>query len=158
QSEDGEPIEAAPVMAFALYINNGHKIWDQAGSARPDEYGEFRIANLTPDTYYLKAGPKLRSSFPNARSATRQLGFAAAYYAGTPARESATAIELVPGQQFESYHRRHKRAIGLAGDKRASGESVRRSCSGPREVESRNWRISSECSCWQLSSQGHYLE
>jgi len=102
QSEDGEPIEAAPVMAFALYINNGHKIWDQAGSARTDEYGEFRIANLTPDTYYLKAGPKLRSSFPNARSATRQLGFAAAYYAGTPARESATAIELVPGQQFEA--------------------------------------------------------
>ena len=102
QSEDGEPIEAAPVMAFALHINNGHKIWDQAGSARTDEYGEFRIANLTPDTYYLKAGPKLRSSFPNARSATRQLGFAAAYYAGTPARESATAIELVPGQQFEA--------------------------------------------------------
>src|SRR5206468_1287404 len=46
--------------------------------------------------------PKLRSSFPNARSATRQLGFAAAYYAGTPARESATAIELGPGQQFEA--------------------------------------------------------
>ncbi len=102
QSEDGEPIEAAPVMAFALHINNGHKIWDQAGSASTDEDGEFRIVNLTPGTYYLEAGPKLRSSFPNARSATRQLGFAAAYYAGTPARESATAIELVPGQQFEA--------------------------------------------------------
>jgi Carboxypeptidase regulatory-like domain len=102
RSEDGEPIEAAPVMAFALHINNGHKIWDQAGSTRTDEDGEFRIANLTPGTYYLEAGPKLRSSFPNARSATRQLGFAAAYYAGTPARESATAIELGPGQQFEA--------------------------------------------------------
>jgi Carboxypeptidase regulatory-like domain len=102
QSEDGEPIEAAPVMVFALHIDNGHKSWGEAGSARTDEYGEFRIANLTPGTYYLEAGPKLRSSFPNARSATRQLGFAAAYYAGTPARESATAIELGPGQQFEA--------------------------------------------------------
>jgi len=71
QSEDGEPIEAAPVVVFALRINNGHKIWDQAGSARTDEDGEFRIANLTPGTYYLQAGPKPRSSFPNARSATR---------------------------------------------------------------------------------------
>ena len=102
QSEDGEPIGAAPVMVFAPHINDGHKIWDQAGSASTDEDGEFRISNLTPGTYYVKAGPKLRSSFPNARSATRQLGFAAAYYAGTPARESATAIELGPGQQFEA--------------------------------------------------------
>jgi len=102
QSEDGEPIGAAPVMVFAPHINDGHKIWDQAGSASTDEDGEFRIVNLTPGTYYLEAGPKLRSSFPNARSATRQLGFAAAYYAGTPARESATAIELGPGQQFEA--------------------------------------------------------
>src|SRR5207302_6555822 len=90
------------LMALATHINDGHTIWDQARSASTDEDGEFRIVNLTPGTYYLEAGPKLRSSFPNARSATRQLGFAAAYYAGTPARESATAIELVPGQQFEA--------------------------------------------------------
>jgi len=102
QSGDGEPVGAAPVMVFASHLNDGHKIWDQAGSASTDEDGEFRISNLTPGTYYVKAGPKLRSSFPNARSATRQLGFAAAYYAGTPARESATAIELGPGQQFEA--------------------------------------------------------
>jgi hypothetical protein len=102
QSEDGEPKGAVPVMVFAPHVNDGHKIWDQAGSASTDEDGEFRISNLTPGTYYVKAGPKLRSSFPNARSATRQLGFAAAYYAGTPARESATAIELGPGQQFEA--------------------------------------------------------
>ena len=89
------------MVALAVHIDDGRKVWEQAGRTRTDEDGEFRISNLTPGTYYLEAGPKLRSSFLNARSATRQLGFAA-YYAGTPVRESATAIELGPGQQFEA--------------------------------------------------------
>jgi Carboxypeptidase regulatory-like domain len=100
--ERDEPIEGVHMVALAVHINDGHKVWEQVGRTQTDEDGEFRISNLTPGTYYLEAGPKLRSSFLNARSATRQLGFAAAYYAGTPVRESATAIELGPGQQFEA--------------------------------------------------------
>jgi hypothetical protein len=100
---DGEPIENLTVKMITLRIRDGHRRWDQEKRARTDGDGRFRFAELFPGRYYLETQPLFRQSFtPAARFRGRDEAYSSAFYPGTPGLETATPIEIGPGQQFEA--------------------------------------------------------
>jgi len=95
-----EPLENVSVKVFALRIADGRKRWEVRSATTTDEDGAYRIANLPPGPYYIAAGPSVNFN-PGAEPASgpRELGYPEVFYPGAPDLESATAIELTPGQQ-----------------------------------------------------------
>jgi hypothetical protein len=96
QNIDREPVEGIPVKAIVSHIVNGRKSWQQAGESSTNEDGEFRIANLSPGTYYLAAGPS-----DGARAASDE-GYSAVFYPGVTDMASAAPVEIAPGQQLDA--------------------------------------------------------
>ena len=97
---DGEPVEGMPVKVIALRVSGGRRHWEQRGQTRTDEDGGYRIANLTPGSYFVEAGPSW--DYRAAGGATpkqRGAGYSEVFYPGTPELEAATAFDLAPGRQ-----------------------------------------------------------
>ena len=101
-NESGEPLESVPVAVLALRINEGRKRWETLGVARTDEDAQFRVANLTPGRYYVRAGPVVDGRFAGLRAVNRQFGYGTFYYPATNSRDAATAIELQAGERGEA--------------------------------------------------------
>ena len=56
--EDGEPLRAVNVQAFRIVSPSGMKRLQQAGSARSDDRGGYRLFNLEPGDYLIGAMPR----------------------------------------------------------------------------------------------------
>lgn len=55
--EDHDPVQKLEVMALTVdYVHGGRKRINLAGKTATDDLGNFRIANLPPGPYYVKAG------------------------------------------------------------------------------------------------------
>ncbi len=98
----GEPIEDLPVKVIALRIDQGRKLWEQRGGAMTDEDGAWRIANLTPGTYYIAAGPSFRRNRFGPRSKSVPDGYAEAFYPIASDISGSVPIEVAAGQQVEA--------------------------------------------------------
>ncbi len=96
---DGEPLESQRVRVLESEIENGRRVWRSRGQTLTDDEGRFRIANLTPGSYYLAAGPGRR--FLQAAGAGKG-SYSEAFYPGVAAMQAATPIEIVPGRQVEA--------------------------------------------------------
>ncbi len=97
---DGEPVEGMPVRVIALRVSGGRRHWGQRGQTRTDEDGGYRIANLTPGSYFIEAGPSW--DYRAAGGATpkqRGAGYSEVFYPGTPELETATPLTVEAGQQ-----------------------------------------------------------
>lgn len=97
----GEAIEGLPVKVIALRIAEGRKHWEERG-AITDEDGAFRIADLTPGTYYIAAGPSFRRSTFGSRSKSGQDGYAEGFYPAASDIGGAMPVEVSAGQQVEA--------------------------------------------------------
>lgn len=97
----GEPLEGLPVKIIALAIAEGRKRWDERGATVTDEDGAYRIANLSPGTYYIAAGPNLRRIIFNS-SKLSQHGYAEEFYPAATDLSGAMPVEVSAGQQVEA--------------------------------------------------------
>lgn len=98
----GEPIEDLPVKVIELRIDQGRKHWEQRGDATTDEDGAWRIANLTPGTYFIAAGPSFRRNRFGPRSKSTPEGYAEGFYPAANDISGAMPIEVGAGQQVEA--------------------------------------------------------
>jgi protocatechuate 3,4-dioxygenase beta subunit len=95
--EDGDPIQQIRVSAMVYtYTSKGRQLSERR-NATTDDLGDYRIFNLEPGKYFLKAGPAGNMS---------RSGLAAddsyddAYYPGTRDASSASPLELTAGAQM----------------------------------------------------------
>ena len=67
--EDGEPLPDATVTVLRQAFASGRSHWEQAGSERTNDLGEYRVANLPAGDYYVSVNPP-----PDFRSLIEEAG------------------------------------------------------------------------------------
>lgn len=109
--EDGEPMPNAQVAVLKQTYAAGRSHWEQAGSERTNDLGEYRIANLPADNYFLSVSPPpdFKSLIETASAAadtrtspdkTPPTAYQTTYYPGTADRRQAVPIQLHAGDDF----------------------------------------------------------
>jgi hypothetical protein len=99
---DGESLENLPVRLFTSRVVSGRRQWQQLGGQTTNDDGQFRIAELRPGTYYLRAGQAFQAVARTGDSQKPAEGYASAFYPGTRDLESAAAIKVDAGQQYRA--------------------------------------------------------
>jgi protocatechuate 3,4-dioxygenase beta subunit len=109
--EDGDPVAHLEVDAIAIdFLPGDRRQLQLRARATTDDLGGFRIADLTPGTYVVRAGGLLnypRQSVPLKHGANGGLQYRDTYHPGTPRVEEAERIDLAPGVE-----RRLRLAVG----------------------------------------------
>lgn len=111
--EDGDPMVGAEVSAMRQTFASGHRHWEQVGSERTNDLGEYRIANLPAGNVYVSVNPPpdFRSLIESggANGNARKQGtdgnvpalvYQTNYYPGTSDRSQAMPIQLHAGDDF----------------------------------------------------------
>jgi len=101
QDAAGDPIEHLPIKVIAARIYNGRKHWIQRQITRTNDDGEFRVASLTPGSYYLEAGPSWDYDNPHGRDGHDQ-AYPAVFYPAASDPGGASLLELGAGQQINT--------------------------------------------------------
>ena len=95
----GDPAQRAGVTLARRGYQRGAPQWVQAATARTDDRGEFRAANLPPGRYYVMATPSSSSG-----------GLATTYYPSGTSLRNAAPIALAAGQDLRGIEIRLERA------------------------------------------------
>jgi hypothetical protein len=111
--EDGDPMAGAEVAALRQTFVSGHRHWEQVGSERTNDLGEYRIANLPAGNVFMSVNPPpdfksliaaggVAGEARNSGAPDNSQGtvYQTTYYPGTPERSQATPIQLRPGDEF----------------------------------------------------------
>ena len=110
--EDGEPMLNADVTVLREAFVAGRRRWEQAGSERTNDLGEYRIASLAPGNYYISVNPPpdFRSLIEAAGKSSRAdtanppdkpaSSYQTTFYPGTTDRSQAAPIQLHAGDEF----------------------------------------------------------
>jgi protocatechuate 3,4-dioxygenase beta subunit len=106
--EDGDPMPDAQVAVLRQTYMAGRSRWEQVGSERTNDLGEFRVANLPAGNYYVSVSPP-----PDFRSLISEAGgnahdtsekpsetYQTTYYPGTADRSQAAPVQLRAGDDF----------------------------------------------------------
>jgi protocatechuate 3,4-dioxygenase beta subunit len=84
--ENREPLRSVRIEALRSEYQNGLRTWVNAGSNTTDDRGEYRVFNLQPGTYYIRAAQgNLATPGP------------ALYYPGVPESQDASPIQVEAG-------------------------------------------------------------
>ena len=87
------------VTAVQQRWQNGIRVFSRAGSTEVDDQGEYRL-KLPPGRYYLTADYTALGGTFSEDPGQSQMRIAAIYYPGAATIETASPIELRPGQQL----------------------------------------------------------
>ena len=121
--EDGDPLPDAQVAVLRQTFVAGRSHWQQAGSERTNDLGEYRIAGLAAGNYYVSVSPppdfkSLIAAASNAPAADAgadahsadahnvdthtggTTAYATTYYPGTQDLRQAAAVQLHAGDEF----------------------------------------------------------
>jgi protocatechuate 3,4-dioxygenase beta subunit len=109
--EDGDPLENAEVSVLRRTFVSGRARWQQIGSERTNDLGEYRISSLPSGNYYISVNPppdfKTLLDSGNSPSGERTNNtekpstcYPTAYYPGTTDRRNAEPIPLHAGDEF----------------------------------------------------------
>jgi protocatechuate 3,4-dioxygenase beta subunit len=109
--EDGEPMPNAQVAVLKQTYAAGRSHWEQTGSERTNDLGEYRIANLAAGNYFLSVSPPpdFKSLIETASAAadprpspdkSPPTAYQTTYYPGTADRGQAAPIQLHAGDDF----------------------------------------------------------
>jgi carboxypeptidase family protein len=110
--EDGEALANAQVTALRQTFPMGRSHWEQAGSERTNDLGEYRIAGLAGGNYYVSVNPppdfrslideagKSGGTGSAANDKPVPLSYQPTYYPGTTDRSQATPLQLHAGDDF----------------------------------------------------------
>ena len=94
--EDGDPIRQIQVQTMVYRYTAAGRQLSPRGSATSNDLGEYRIYDVPPGHYYLKA-----SSFESMGGGSSGESYGTSYYPGTPDTAAAAAIEVGAGQTLE---------------------------------------------------------
>lgn len=99
--EDGDPIRNVSVSA-QVYVPtpDGRKL-EARGSGSTNDLGEYRIFDLQPRKYFLKAEPIGRQQFGSGSIKKNVEWFVTAYYPGSQEERGAQPLDLTPGRQLQ---------------------------------------------------------
>lgn len=96
RDEDGDPVRQVEVAAMQYGYGPAGKALQVRGNSQTDASGEFRIFDLPPGKYYLRATP-LSSQVPGA--AQEAEAYATMYYPNATQPTGAAAIAVAAGQE-----------------------------------------------------------
>ena len=112
--EDGDPMPEAQVAILRQVFSAGRSHWEQTGTERTNDLGEYRIAGLAAGNYFVSVTPppdfrslieatgNAASSAPHAATPDKpsSLSYQTTYYPGTRDRGQAASIQLHAGDDF----------------------------------------------------------
>lgn len=103
--EYGEPFERAQVELLRFGFVQNRQQLVPVNQASTDDLGQFRIWNLAPGRYYLRArgqfrGMTLRPDIPMETTGKIEENYVPTYFPGVAEFQSATPIEIGVGQDF----------------------------------------------------------
>ena len=98
---DGEPLVGIVMDLIQPTIIDGRKIYRQLTAVRTDDRGQYRLWNLAPGSAYLRAAGR-QTILARANGAPTppeaDHAYPAVYFPNAPDRQSASAIQIQPGQ------------------------------------------------------------
>ena len=101
--DDGEPVRDAQVMALASDYSRGTRMLNAQGYSQTDDRGEFRLFDLIPGRYLVRASlhPDFSpvATMANVHRNTPEMGYAATYYPQGTDSTQAVASEVAPGAE-----------------------------------------------------------
>lgn len=104
--QDGEPLWAASVVAVSTQIVDGLRQTKQDRTVATDERGMYRLWNLQPGRYFLKAAGRSATTYLYTGDSTPQFfsdqSFAPAYHGGGRTLDSATPLEIRAGNEIHA--------------------------------------------------------
>ena len=101
---DGDPLSRIYVQAMQYTYTQGTRQLQMRKAATSNDRGEYRIYDLPPGRYFLRAGGPMAFT-PGSGLAvllSKPLGTAPTYYLHAPSIKSATAVNLSPGEELAS--------------------------------------------------------
>lgn len=105
--EDGDPLANAEVTVFRQTFVGGHSRWEQAGSERTNDLGEYRVSSLPAGNVFISVNPPpdFRSLIEASGAATHDdkrpsTTYQTEYYPGTADRSQASPVQLHAGDDF----------------------------------------------------------
>jgi hypothetical protein len=96
RDEDGDPVRQVEVAVLAYGYGPSGKGLQESGGSQTDALGEYRIFDLHPGTYYLRAKP-LSAQSPGMGEITE--AYTTVYYPNSLQQAGAGALELAAGQE-----------------------------------------------------------
>jgi|SRR5271157_1791770 len=96
---EGYPVSFAGVFALQYGYQQGKKVLIEKGLAQSDDRGEYRIFDLFPGAYFLRAS---RPVYGVVRMAQPSLAFAATYYPNALASAQAMPVEVAAAGEARS--------------------------------------------------------
>jgi hypothetical protein len=132
--DDGDPVVHLDVSAIAVdFLPGDRRQLQLRARATTDDQGNFRIADLAPRSYLVRAGGPLNypmQSVPLKQGPNGGTQYRDTYYPGTPLVTEAELIELAPGAE------RHVRlAVGVENVYTISGVVVNAAIDPQPEVQ-----------------------
>jgi uncharacterized protein (DUF2141 family) len=119
--EDGDPMFNAQTSVLRQTYASGHSRWEQVGSERTNDLGEYRISSLPAGSYYVSVSPppdfkslieaaaataETRTEGApekpgtNQKAPTPAASYQTTFYPGTTDRSQAAPIQLHAGDDF----------------------------------------------------------
>jgi hypothetical protein len=108
--QDGDPVEQATVELWAPSFSRGKPKYAQVSSAQSNDRGEYRIHNVLPGRYIVKAAATNRAAFriqPEVIATSQPAGppiqsqYGAQFYPGTDHIADASELTVAPGKDIE---------------------------------------------------------
>jgi len=121
--DEGEPVQGASVMLIRPVYMRGTRRLVQTGQAQTNDRGEYRIINVQPGKYHIKADlGRAMMGTPAGPAVTPQPGaprmaFVSTYYPNAPELAQATRIEIAAGQEVsgQDITLRKERVVKVSG-------------------------------------------
>jgi hypothetical protein len=116
RDEQGDPVRRVQLSAMAYqYSARGRQLVTR-DSASSNDLGEYRMFDLPPGKYYLKASPQamLTTGLNRGSRGADEDMLAAAFYPGVSDPEAAAAIEVHPGEELRGIDLVLRRVLGVS--------------------------------------------
>lgn len=101
--QNGEPLRGVNIVALQPRIEDGRRETDSVRSVASDDRGLYRLWNLRPGRYYIKAAGKSGGTYryvgDNTPNYSSWQSFTPVYFGGASTLDSATAIQIEPGSK-----------------------------------------------------------
>lgn len=100
--ENGQPASGVPVQLLRVTYNaNGVRLFQQAGTGRTNDRGEYRLYWITPGRYYVTGGTSPGPNVGGTPSANEnQDPYTFTYYPGTTDLSRATVVDVKSGSDM----------------------------------------------------------
>lgn len=97
---DGEPVYGLQIFAIRPSYSEGGRVTEnELSQTRTDDRGEYRLANLKPGSYLIRAGGVAKQTESNREG--RAWTFAAAYFPGFPRAAEAQSVKVAAGAEVD---------------------------------------------------------